>query len=335
MTQPRPQKALVGLTDDQLNQLAEWIEVHSYRKAVELAREKFQRYIPKTTLQRFIAHGRAKEVLDDSPDSLEAAREINRFAATAETDFSSATIHILERQAFELALARQDNEDLDTLKDLMFLLQRHRANGIHERRVHVQEEKLALKKAEIANEAKAAEEGDTFSAAIDHLLAKHPAFAPKNPSPTLNLTPPPQTPLAAPPVTTNENCSIPNAQGNPPSLPPVQNSAPSGSEFVHPHLASHTRRRWLAYTRRPPGNPPPDDSWINECPCGAPLPCRQHGQLWREVRYVKPWDSDYAAALARYQIPFQDPPDLAVPNSRSSGLSTGNRSAIPQSATPK
>ncbi|HTG45723.1 MAG TPA: hypothetical protein VK633_14470 [Verrucomicrobiae bacterium] len=176
MKQPRPIKALEGLTDDQLNQLAEWVDLHSYRKAVELAHANFGRSIPKTTLQRFIAHRRAAQVLDDSPEALNAAREINRFAATAETNFSAATLHLLERQAFELALARSDQEDLDALKDLLFLLQRHRANDIHDRRVRVQEEKLALRKAEIAAEANSAAEGDTFSAVVDHVLKNHPAF---------------------------------------------------------------------------------------------------------------------------------------------------------------
>lgn len=73
-------------------------------------------------------------------------------------------------------------------------------------------------------------------------------------------------------------------------------------------LRNHTLRRWLAYTPRRPSDPAPDDSWINECPCGNAVPCAEHGNLWRELRYTKPWDPDYAAAMHRAGIPFT-PPD--------------------------
>jgi hypothetical protein len=70
---------------------------------------------------------------------------------------------------------------------------------------------------------------------------------------------------------------------------------------------SHAIRRWRSHTPRPLGSPPPDESWTEECPCGAPHPCDLHPDLWREVRYIKPSHPDYAGALKREGIPVYTP----------------------------
>jgi hypothetical protein len=77
--------------------------------------------------------------------------------------------------------------------------------------------------------------------------------------------------------------------------------------FLHERARSHAIRRWRSYTPRPPGSPAPDESWIDECPCGAPAPCDSHPDLWREVRYIKPSNPDYTAALKREAIPVYTP----------------------------
>ncbi len=144
--QAHPLITFEGLTQAQVNQIDHWLKEHPVRKVVEIIREKFQRYISKSTLQRFATWRCAKEALGASPEAVAAAQEINQFAATAKTTFSAATIHLLEQQAFQLALTRQDDEDLKALKDILFLIHRHDSNEIWKRRVRVQEERFALEK---------------------------------------------------------------------------------------------------------------------------------------------------------------------------------------------
>jgi hypothetical protein len=91
-------------------------------------------------------------------------------------------------------------------------------------------------------------------------------------------------------------------------------TAPSPEALLR-SATSHAIRRWRSYTPRPPGSPPPDESWTEECPCGAPHPCDLHPDLWSEVRYIRPSDPDYAAALRRNDIPVYTPtPSDLTPN---------------------
>lgn len=177
MTSPRPLSALEGLTSDDLNLLATWLDQYSYRKVVELAEAEFKRRIPKTTLQRFAARNSTRALLDDSPDALQAATEINQFAATACTAFSDATLHILERRAFELVLILRTEKQMAALKDLLFLSHKHRSTQVRERQVKVQEEKLALRQAE-----KQKPDFDpavqTFTDRLHHAFKNHPLFSP-------------------------------------------------------------------------------------------------------------------------------------------------------------
>ena len=112
--------------------------------------------------------------------------------------------------------------------------------------------------------------------------------------------------------------------------------------MLNERTQSHTARRCLSYTPRRPCDPEPDNSWIHECPCGQKLPCTPHGNLWRELRYTKPWDPDYAAALKCHNIPIDIPAclqalssqTLSNPNSSSSSnfINTGLQSGVlPQS----
>src|SRR4051812_33040982 len=133
----------------------------------------------------------------------------------------------------------------------------------------------------------------------------------------------------------NEKCSMPNPQwspskeplarplSQPAETPNTQSKAPSPTPAIHPSPAvpatpatpatpnqsaieSHHLRRCSSYLTQTPGQPPipRDETWKDECPCGQKLPCHAHGELWREVRYVKPWDPDYANALRRHNIPI-------------------------------
>src|SRR5689334_11464905 len=123
--QAHPLIAFKGLTQPQVNQIDGWLKEHPFRKVSEIIQEKFQRYISKSTLQRFATWRCANEALGSSPQAVAAAEEINQFAATAKPNFSAATIHLLDQQAFQLTLTRQDDEDLQALKDILFLIHRH------------------------------------------------------------------------------------------------------------------------------------------------------------------------------------------------------------------
>jgi hypothetical protein len=166
MRKLRKLKSLEGLSNEQVNLLAEWVEAHPYRKAVELVREKFGRYVSKSALHRFRARRVVVEIREETPEALQAAREVNRFAARAEANFSAATVHLLERQAFDLALAGKDEEDLERLKALMWMLQRNRANDIHERRVRVLEARVRKPQ----NKTEAEREALLVGKAVDKVL---------------------------------------------------------------------------------------------------------------------------------------------------------------------
>jgi hypothetical protein len=89
----------------------------------------------------------------------------------------------------------------------------------------------------------------------------------------------------------------------------VQSSMPNErpDPATNEKTKSHAIRRWRSFIPRSFVSPEPDNSWIDECPCGQKLPCPHHRGLWREVRYVKPSDPDYASALARHGIPVYSP----------------------------
>ena len=103
----------------------------------------------------------------------------------------------------------------------------------------------------------------------------------------------------APPPSSIAHCPSPISVGS------TQNSEDSLKTQNSP-MHSHTIRRCRSYIHGLPAELR-DDSWINECPCGATLPCRQHIDLARELRYVNPINNDYAAALARHGLPFHVP----------------------------
>jgi len=129
----------------------------------------------------------------------------------------------------------------------------------------------------------------------------------------------PVSPVPGAHLSTNPTIHLSTNPSTPSSANSASDSAIHQSGQVHAAaaarsaVASHTLRRWLAHTPRPPRSPEPDSSWTDECPCGAKLPCRSHGQLWRELRYTKPWDPDYSGALARAGIPYI-PPSVPNPN---------------------
>ncbi len=100
-----------------------------------------------------------------------------------------------------------------------------------------------------------------------------------------------------------------------PSPPSVENApkreaAHSASDLeLRPSglIISHAIRRWRSYHPRYYWDPEPTNSWTDECPCGSQIPCEKHPDLWGRVRYTKPSDPAYSAALKEHGIPMYIP----------------------------
>ncbi len=95
---------LKNLHSGQLQQLRVFIETLGYRKAAERASQEFNQPIHKTALQRFMRRAAPAEFLEDSSQNHEALRQILKFAADGQPDFTAATLRSLEQLAFQLAL---------------------------------------------------------------------------------------------------------------------------------------------------------------------------------------------------------------------------------------
>src|ERR1051325_155174 len=80
---------LKNLHSGQLQQLRIFIESLGYRKAAERASEEFNQQIHKTALQRFMRRAAPAEFLDDEPETDEALRQILKFAADGQPDFTA------------------------------------------------------------------------------------------------------------------------------------------------------------------------------------------------------------------------------------------------------
>ena len=72
-------------------------------------------------------------------------------------------------------------------------------------------------------------------------------------------------------------------------------------------LKSHAIRRWRGHIPWPKGEPEPDGSWRDECPCGNPAPCSEHPELKGRVRCYKPQHPDYQAGLKEFNVPYYKP----------------------------
>src|SRR5437879_653881 len=80
----KPLSRLEPLTEPQRAQVAAWLEDNSYEKVIELAHQQFGVVIPRMTLSRFRDRVAMTDLLDDSPESAQAAAEIVQYAATGQ-----------------------------------------------------------------------------------------------------------------------------------------------------------------------------------------------------------------------------------------------------------
>src|SRR4051812_17825756 len=162
-----PLKRFQTLTQDQRDQIVAWLEEgKSYRWIIKqtakpLDQGGFGEPVPKTCLWRFnkrrlaVQSGTLKKSFGDLS---QIARDINHYAATGEcgaggeggqpgTGFHSATVHLIEKQALELAL---DQSDHDRLKDLFRMKLAHENSQTKKtystHRIELEKEKLEHRK---------------------------------------------------------------------------------------------------------------------------------------------------------------------------------------------
>jgi hypothetical protein len=153
MKKQRSLEKIEALTEEQREQLAEWVETESLDKCIERAAEEFGVEIARTTMNRFRKRCEVTSYVMDTPESARARAEMINAAATGKPNFSQATVDLMEKEAFELALAHGEEGEMERLKGLFGLVQVHRNATVRERLAAVQElkakarlEELELKK---------------------------------------------------------------------------------------------------------------------------------------------------------------------------------------------
>src|SRR5688572_21947285 len=122
MKKLRLQPALVGLTPDQQEQLAEWLDSGTYDKAIELAArpapEGLGRTLSRGVLQRFYKKVEdMRELFEERVAFQVALREYFALANGEPTSLDPEGLRIIKERAFELAL--QKDQTPAKLKDPM------------------------------------------------------------------------------------------------------------------------------------------------------------------------------------------------------------------------
>jgi hypothetical protein len=144
---------LKNLHAAQLQQLRVFIEDLGYRKAAVRASEEFNQPIHKHALQRFMLRAAPAEFLDQDLDSEEASRQILKFAADGQPEFTATSVQILERLAFQLfqlsLTCNVMDEDMNALAKVSTMLCRFRNAAVRERMAAVQEGKLKLRQQQL------------------------------------------------------------------------------------------------------------------------------------------------------------------------------------------
>jgi hypothetical protein len=322
-----------ALTDEQRQQLADWLESHTLDDCVDLVKNEFGTEIPRSTINRFRKRCELADFLDTSPDSARARAEIINAAGSGKPNFSQATVDLLEKQAFELADDTRNPESLRALKDLFGLVLKYENIAVRKRMATVQEGKLKLREQQFER----ANTPDDTEAKIRDLNKKiaiafgqHPVLtAIRNAEASASQSRSTgsdagagSTSSLAGQISSDDDCPKPpkvleDAGSSIPSLsscPSVQNTAPceapdqnSALCTFNSALKDHAIRRWRAYLPRPFHAPEPDPSWRDECPCGHPLPCPAHLDLHLRTRYLQPHHADYAAELQDVGVPYYIP----------------------------
>jgi len=151
MQKPRVLKEMEGMTPEALDELDRWLaEGVPYLKIAERSKGELGQPLKKSTVQRFVARGKAtRECVADAPGEIEAGREVSRYAATGRAVFSEGTLYLFERRLNELALAGEE-EDWGRIKELSAVLHQQRMGAVRERLAAVSEARAELKREEFA-----------------------------------------------------------------------------------------------------------------------------------------------------------------------------------------
>jgi hypothetical protein len=137
---------LKNLHSGQLQQLRFFVENLGYRKAAERASEEFNQSIHKSAIQRFVRRAAPAEFIEDTPENDEVTRQILKFAADGQPDFTAGTVRALEQLAFQLAFTcTAIDDDMNALTKISAMLCRFRNAATRERMAAVQEGKLKLR----------------------------------------------------------------------------------------------------------------------------------------------------------------------------------------------
>jgi hypothetical protein len=150
----RPLTRLLELSERQLQHVNAWLkEGVSYRKIVEFCRTEFEKEIPYMTFVRYGNRTHSTRQIEELADSKEVAAELSKYAVTGNPSFSANTLETFEQMAFDLAVAYSrdhDAGDLATIQQLWPLIHRAKSTSIRERHATVQEQKLQLRREELA-----------------------------------------------------------------------------------------------------------------------------------------------------------------------------------------
>src|SRR5690348_4537552 len=117
----RIRDAMAPFSSEQLEEIAFWRDQKvPLDKVAERCQEKFGIKISAPTLCRWDRERRIVEIKEDIQDLAQIAKDINQYAATGQcgsenSGFHTATLALIEKQAFELA---HNQSDHDRLKDL-------------------------------------------------------------------------------------------------------------------------------------------------------------------------------------------------------------------------
>jgi hypothetical protein len=144
MRKPRPIGPLSSLTPEQKLRLREWYDAFTYEEIAARialpAPEGFGLLVSVWQLRRYF-----KRLSLDSPASGESesiSTIVDQAALGAEL-FTPATIHLLEKRSFELALAQEDPRKISAVFGLVL---KSRDTAVRERLTEVQKMKLALRR---------------------------------------------------------------------------------------------------------------------------------------------------------------------------------------------
>jgi hypothetical protein len=322
----RPQPKLAHLSEEEREQIAEWLKTDTYETVLErIAKPRpdgFDTHASIKVLQTLRERAALAEALSEHAEERLAVDDLLALLNGEPVAWHEATLHLAQKAAFKLSL---QDQSATMLLNLVRIANNPFHRQLAQEKLDLQKRALALRETRFANieQARAAQsqpeqqqEDDLgpFARNLDEieirafrkfgipedqwearraLNRKHEAELEKqireySAQPT-------QSSLQDP------ACVSSTAQ------PPASESKIENQESkIDP--ADHMRRRYLSFVKPDPNNPiPRDDSWRLECPCGNPHPCPEHEPLPDWVNDINPCSADFYEQLQKRGIPYTYP----------------------------